>query len=78
VIALTISHYNGFFKLVEALLRIQSCFFSRSMKQRVLEGHAGPSPAGRPVVPGPPIWNRCQPIWNRCPSVAAYIQYCII
>jgi len=36
LVALTISHYNGFFKLVEALLQIHSCFFSHNMKQRVL------------------------------------------
>jgi len=31
---------NGFVKLVEALLQIHSCFFSHSMKQRVVGGHA--------------------------------------
>jgi len=36
----TISHYNGFFKLVEELLQIHSCFSSHSTKQRVLGGHA--------------------------------------
>jgi len=28
----TISHFNGFFKLVEALLQIHPCCFSHSMK----------------------------------------------
>jgi len=37
LVALTISHYNGFFKRMEALLPIHSCFFSQSMKQRLLE-----------------------------------------
>ena len=34
--ALTISHYNGFFKRMGALLQMHSCFFSHSMKQRLL------------------------------------------
>jgi len=37
LVALTISLYNGFFKHVEALLQLHSCFFSHSMKKRVLE-----------------------------------------
>ena len=40
MVALTISQYNGFFKRVEELLQIYSCFFSHSMKQRVLGVHA--------------------------------------
>ena len=38
---------------------------------------AGPSPAGEPVVPGPPIWYRC-PHFTFGPPVATYIQYCIL
>jgi len=47
MIALTVSQYNGFLNVwkqlygrVEALLQTHSCFFSHSMKQRVLGGHA--------------------------------------
>jgi len=35
----------------------------------------GPSPAGGPVVPGPPIRNRCPSISRLAPPVAACIQY---
>ena len=38
---------------------------------------SGPSPAWGPVVPGPPIWNRC-PHFTFGPPVATYIQYCIL
>ena len=37
----------------------------------------GPSPAGGPVVPGPPIWNPC-PHFTFGSPVAAYIQSCIL
>ena len=38
LVTLTISHYNGFLKLVEAeaLLQIHPCFFSHTIRQRVL------------------------------------------
>jgi len=36
------SHYNGFLKRMKTLLQIHSCFFSHSMKERLLGGHAPP------------------------------------
>jgi len=38
---------------------------------------AGPSPAGEPVVPGPPF-KICAPPFHVWPPVVAYIQYCIL
>ena len=39
---------------------------------------AGPSPAGGPVVPGPPHLKSVPPHVTFGPPVAAYIQYCIL